>query len=127
MLAGELHFGSASSSSSNVSPIDIPRDSFDLDDATLDEFADVIEPDSERLSLSLKEPRSAILAAADASTSRIVGASCRKPSSLANLRAQAISCAAAHIANNSATADDVARIVEIEERHEKTALLQNKK
>ena len=54
MLAGELHFGSASSSSAIVSPIDIPRDSFDLDDATLDEFADVIEPDSECLSLVLE-------------------------------------------------------------------------
>ena len=51
MLAGELHFGLASISSSNVSPIDILRDSFDLDDAALDEFADVIELDSERLSL----------------------------------------------------------------------------
>jgi len=49
MFAGELQFWTAACCSANVGPVEVPRNLLDLDDATLDEFADVIETDAQRL------------------------------------------------------------------------------
>ena len=52
----ELQFGFAASSCTNVSPVEIPRDPFDLHDASLDELANVIIPNSKRLGFVLEGP-----------------------------------------------------------------------